>query len=418
MDTNKITSLSELWEHYQKTPIRQTLGTRSAIHDIASKLMSDVNDSNNDMYKMSIFKKLWNKKVIHIPESGVKALEVTDRRYQKDMFEHLDDYPDNEQNEIVFSNGMLYGTDIRNYLRGYQIWSGVAKNDMVDQAYNSLAGYVKSTMPGILATRLTQSAQVLNIDGNGDYLLTSDARNSNEASLKESEHWSIKDSDEPLLNTGTYIVRICKGAYVRMKEIHTAGNTLFCNKWIYVVDYGATLELDRSVLQSDGVIDSTHIIQYPKSRLKINTYDKGQQWRNINITAYQNTVTELNGSTHLTTSDSANFVDVHHKGHSGNSNIKYNSAIYNDHTGNFIGTVQVEKKAEGTKSEMANKNLLVDPLSRAFSMPILHINTKEIECTHGCTTSKISEDEIYYLQSLGVDRSNAKTIIANGHIQI
>ena len=117
-------------------------------------------------------------------------------------------------------------------------------------------------------------------------------------------------------------------------------------------------------------------------------------------------------------SDSANFVDVHHKGHDGSSDIKYNSAIYNNNTGNFIGTVAVEKKAVGTKSDMANKNLLVDPLSRAFSKPILHINTKEIECTHGCTTSKISEDEIYYLQSLGVDRSTAQTIIANGHIQI
>jgi hypothetical protein len=239
-----------------------------------------------------------------------------------------------------------------------------------------------------------------------------------QASLKEKEHWSIKDSDEPLLNTGVYVVRITKGTHARIKEVHTANNTAYCNKWIYIVDYNATLTLDRHVNNTDGVIDSTHIIQYPKSKLKINTYDKGNQWRNINITAYQNTVTEVNGSTLLRNSDSANFVDVHHKGHDGSSDIKYNSAIYNNNTGNFIGTVAVEKKAVGTKSDMANKNLLVDPLSRAFSKPILHINTKEIECTHGCTTSKISEDEIYYLQSLGVDRSTAQTIIANGHIQI
>ena len=184
------------------------------------------------------------------------------------------------------------------------------------------------------------------------------------------------------------------------------------------MDYGASLELERHVTQTDGVIDSTHIIQYPTSRLRINTHDKGNQWRNVNITAYQKTATEVNGSTLLKDSDSANFINVHHKGYDGNSNIKYNSAIYNSNTGNFIGTVQVEKKAVGTKSEMTNKNLLIDPLSRAFSKPILHINTKEIECTHGCTTSKISEDELYYLQSLGVDRGTAKTIIANGHIQI
>jgi len=65
------------------------------------------------------------------------------------------------------------------------------------------------------------------------------------------------------------------------------------------VDYGASLELERHVTQTDGVIDSTHIIQYPTSRLRINTHDKGNQWRNVNITAYQTTATEVNGSTLL-----------------------------------------------------------------------------------------------------------------------
>ena len=35
-----------------------------------------------------------------------------------------------------------------------------------------------------------------------------------------------------------------------------------------------------------------------------------------------------------------------------------------------------------------------------------------------CTTSKIPEEEIYYLESLGLDKTNAKAIIANGHIQL
>ena len=416
MDTSKITSLSELWEHYQNIPISRVYTTTDKVHDKASLMMNDISDSNNDMYKSAIFKKLWNQSVIHI--KGKEKLETDNNFYQPDMFEPLDEYPDPEANEIVFSNGNLYS--IRSsHNRGYALWkSETITNGYVDQAYNSLVGYTSSTMPGLLATRLTQASQVLNVDGHINLRLTTDTRGNNEASLQEKEHRSINDSDEPLLNTGVYVVRITKGTHARIKEVHTANNTAYCNKWIYIVDYNATLTLDRHVNNTDGVIDSTHIIQYPKSKLKINTYDKGNQWRNINITAYQNTVTEVNGSTLLRNSDSANFVDVHHKGHDGSSDIKYNSAIYNNNTGNFIGTVAVEKKAVGTKSDMANKNLLVDPLSRAFSKPILHINTKEIECTHGCTTSKISEDEIYYLQSLGVDRSTAQTIIANGHIQI
>ena len=167
-----------------------------------------------------------------------------------------------------------------------------------------------------------------------------------------------------------------------------------------------------------GLIDNIHIIQYPGSTLKINTFDRGQQWRNINVTAYQDTKTLLNGSTLLKSSDSGNFVDVHHKGPNGDSDIKYKSAIYDKNTGNFIGQINVDKKAVGTKSFMTNKNLLVDPLAKAISRPILRINTKEIECSHGCTTSKIRDEDIYYLETLGLDKRSAKSMIASGHIQI
>ena len=414
MVTSKITSLSELWEQQQTAPISNTLdATHRAVLDTANKMITDTDNSNNDMYKSAVFKKLWSKKLLHLGNESVRVFSAGEHRRQKDLFEHLDDYPQREHNQIVFSNGMFYSS-VGSYTRGYSIWR---ETHSVNEAYNSLVDNIHPTMPGALATRLTQSVNILNVDSNSNLLLTSDVKDSNEASL-ENEHWSIQEADEPLLNAGVYIVRICKGNNVKITETHTQGNTVYCNRWIYIVDYGASLELERHVTQTDGVIDSTHIIQYPTSRLRINTHDKGNQWRNVNITAYQKTATEVNGSTLLKDSDSANFINVHHKGYDGNSNIKYNSAIYNSNTGNFIGTVQVEKKAVGTKSEMTNKNLLIDPLSRAFSKPILHINTKEIECTHGCTTSKISEDELYYLQSLGVDRGTAKTIIANGHIQI
>ena len=423
MATNKITSLSELWEDFQGVYVPDRYSDdipHRIVLQQADKMMLENDSSYNDIYKSAVFKKLWNKKIIHIADNSLYTDPTTVNTIanprQGDMFEHLNEYPQSEHDEVVFGNGSFFST-VGTWTRGYNIWSS---SYTVKEAYSSILDNIEFNMPSALASRLSHSAQVLNIDSYVNLTLTSDARNSNEASLRElaDEHWSIKTSDEPILNAGIYIVRVTKGNHAKIKEVHTSSNSVFCSNWIYVVDYGATLELDRYINRTDGVIDNTHIIQYPNSKVKINTHDSGNQWRNINITAYQDTVTKINGSTLLKDSDSANFVHVHHKGQNGDSDIKYNSAIYNDNTGNFIGTVQVEKKAVGTKSKMTNKNLLVDPLSRAFSKPVLNINTKEIECTHGCTTSKISEDELYYLQSLGVDRRTAKTIIANGHIQI
>ena len=198
MDTNKITSLSELWEHYQNIPISRVYTTTDKVHDKASLMMNDISDSNNDMYKSAIFKKLWNQSVIHL--KGKETHLVDNNFYQADMFEHLDEYPDTEANEIVFSNGNLYNIK-SSHSRGYALWkSETITNGYVDQAYNSLVGYTSSTMPGLLATRLTQASQVLNIDSHIDLRLTTDTRGNNEASLKEQEHWSIKDSDEPYFN--------------------------------------------------------------------------------------------------------------------------------------------------------------------------------------------------------------------------
>ena len=138
----------------------------------------------------------------------------------------------------------------------------------------------------------------------------------------------------------------------------------------------------------------------------------------MSITAFQNTETKIDGSTLLKDDDSANFVDIHHMGNDSNSDIVYKSAIHNQQTGNFIGRIQVDKEAINVESNMENKNLLIDKNSRAMSKPILNINTKDIKCSHGCTISKVREEDIYYLETLGASRGQAKHMIASGHIQI
>ena len=102
-------------------------------------------------------------------------------------------------------------------------------------------------------------------------------------------------------------------------------------------------------------------------------------------------------------------VIVNHKGNNGTSTIKYHSAIYSNNVTDFIGSINVDKQAVGTESSMINKNLLMDKTSKAKSIPKLNINTKEIQCTHGCTISNVDEDEIYYLETLGVSKTNARS---------
>ena len=178
--------------------------------------------------------------------------------------------------------------------------------------------------------------------------------------------------------------------------------------------YGSKLELTRELVNGNGVIDDVSIIQYPNSELIVNTYDKDP----METFRYYSILYARKRSVLCKNSSSSHNVIVNHKGNNGTSTIKYHSAIYSNNVTDFIGSINVDKKAVGTNSSMINKNLLMDKTSKAKSIPKLNINTKEIQCTHGCTISNIDENELYYLETLGISKSKAKRMIADGHIQI
>jgi Fe-S cluster assembly scaffold protein SufB len=53
----------------------------------------------------------------------------------------------------------------------------------------------------------------------------------------------------------------------------------------------------------------------------------------------------------------------------------------------------------------------------ANSLPtFLDIHTKEIKCQHGCTVSNVNEEHIYYLQSKGMDKSQATDLLVESFL--
>ena len=52
--------------------------------------------------------------------------------------------------------------------------------------------------------------------------------------------------------------------------------------------------------------------------------------------------------------------------------------------------------------------------AEANSMPGLEINADQVKCSHGSTSSRVSDEEIYYLCSRGIDPRSARRMIAQG----
>ena len=64
------------------------------------------------------------------------------------------------------------------------------------------------------------------------------------------------------------------------------------------------------------------------------------------------------------------------------------------------------------ESAQLNKNILLTDTATVDSCPQLEIGNCDVKCTHGSTVGQLSLEEIFYLQSRGIEQQKAKTLLA------
>lgn len=82
----------------------------------------------------------------------------------------------------------------------------------------------------------------------------------------------------------------------------------------------------------------------------------------------------------------------------------------------YNGLIRIEARAKDSHAYQKNQNLLLSGRARVESKPILEIMAKDVFCTHGSTTGKPDPDQIFYLQSRGLDRDRAIQTLAKGFL--
>lgn len=80
------------------------------------------------------------------------------------------------------------------------------------------------------------------------------------------------------------------------------------------------------------------------------------------------------------------------------------------------GGIRVEKKAQKTDAYQRNENLLLSADAYAESKPSLEILANDVRCTHGATVGPISEEDVWYLGTRGIDRGQAQRLIVEGFL--
>ena len=81
------------------------------------------------------------------------------------------------------------------------------------------------------------------------------------------------------------------------------------------------------------------------------------------------------------------------------------------------GMIRVEHEAQKTNAYQENRNLLLSPGAHADSIPGLEILANDVRCTHGATLGRVNREELFYLMTRGLSRSEAERLIVRGFFQ-
>ena len=107
--------------------------------------------------------------------------------------------------------------------------------------------------------------------------------------------------------------------------------------------------------------------------------------------------------------DTRTFID--HLSPNCNSTEVFKGVIDDQAVGVFDGRILVRENAQKTDARQSNKNLLLTKEAKIYSKPQFQIYADDVKCSHGSATGQIDEEALFYLQSRGISRDEAKKVL-------
>ena len=83
----------------------------------------------------------------------------------------------------------------------------------------------------------------------------------------------------------------------------------------------------------------------------------------------------------------------------------------------FNGKIIVRKDAQKTDSKQTNKNLVLSDGAVVDTKPELQIFADDVRCTHGATIGQLDAESLFYLQSRGIGKRQARSLLTYAFAQ-
>ena len=164
-----------------------------------------------------------------------------------------------------------------------------------------------------------------------------------------------------------------------------------------------------------SLIDNTYINQKSKSVVKVHTFSFGGKLTRNNLNFYQNGEYIDSTMKGVTILGDKQHVDhhtlVHHIEPNCESHQDYKGIYGENSTGVFNGKIIVDKIAQKTNAFQQNNNILISDKATINTKPQLEIFADDVKCSHGCTIGQLDEEALFYLQTRGIPKKEARALL-------
>ncbi len=197
------------------------------------------------------------------------------------------------------------------------------------------------------------------------------------------------------------------------------GETVYFTNAVTEIWIAENAQVNHTRIERESVeafhIGKSAITQARDSRYTCNAIHLGAKLSRHNLEIFQTgeqTETTLNGLTMIAgqqLADTHSAIALHYP--YGMTRQLHKSIVADRAHTVFNGKVFVAKAAQLTDAGQLNRNLLLSPKARVDTKPQLEIIADNVKCSHGATVSQLEDEEVFYLQSRGINAADAQNLL-------
>lgn len=109
---------------------------------------------------------------------------------------------------------------------------------------------------------------------------------------------------------------------------------------------------------------------------------------------------------------------LRHVGANADSFMSFKTVVTDKGYSVFDGMIKIEKDSRASSTRLEEHAVHLSPTSRSDSIPGLKIDTNDVaKAGHASTSGQVDEEQLFYMQTRGIDRTEARRLIVMGFFE-